>query len=219
MGKINDEAWENYYRYLKKYYKTHGNINVPAKYETEDGVRLGPWLKKQKELYSTARLADNRIKCLEKLKVSWYYNEEVWNNHYSSLLDYFKENGHADVPEQYQMEDGFELGRWLNEQRIAHKNGILSKRRTKLLKDLNVKWNPRKDKWDDYYYVLEEYYNKYGHINVPLSFTTTKGVRLGYWLNTQRQAYRGNGKNKINCDQIMLLNDLNMDWSPRNTHF
>ena len=218
MGKINDETWLKFYDYLKIYHEKNGNSNVPALYVTEDGIKLGAWLKKQKELYFRNRLADYRLNMLEELKVIWSYHEELWKKHYASLLEYYQKNGDIDVPEEYIMQDGFELGRWLNEQRSAHKNGILKKRRTKLLNDLGIKWNPRKDKWDDKYYVLEEYYNKYGHINVPISFTTDNGFGLGYWLNTQRQAYKRHSSYRINKDQIMLLNDLGMDWSPRDTN-
>lgn len=73
-----------------------------------------------------------------------------------------------------------------------------------------------KEKWLRNYHLLEKYYQKHGNINVPYKYEVD-GVKLGVWVATQRLSYIGKGNATITNDQIMLLNDLNMDWSPKNT--
>ena len=216
MGKRNDESWMAFYREALNYYKYYGNIKIPAKYVTSDGIKLGNWLKKQKELYGRNRLSKDRIILLEKLGISWNYLEDLWNKNYAYLKNYYDEIGNIDMPEYFITDDGFKLGSWLEQQRVAYKAGFLSRRRKFLLNELGIKWNPRSDKWDDNYYMLEEYYNIYKNINVPAGYVTNSGVRLGSWLASQRHAYKNNSK--ITLDHIMLLNDLNIDWSPDDTY-
>ena len=190
---------------------------IPAKYVTDNGVRLGRWFTKQRELYSKGTLADDRIELLEKYPISWSYFEDMWNKHYAYLKAYYDETGNSDVPCEYITRDGFELGRWLSEQRVAYKNRLLNKRRIKLLKQLEFRANPIKERWDDFYYLLEEYYNNHGNANPPTGYVTEKGYKLGNRANMIRQAYKGTNSRKLNKDQIMLLNDLNFDWSPKDT--
>ena len=68
--------------------------------------------------------------------------------------------------------------------------------------------------WMDWYHELEKYYSEHSDIDVPYKYETEKGLKLSSWLNHQRQAYKGKGKNKITDGQIQLLNDLNIEWNP-----
>lgn len=218
MGKRNDESWMNFYNELLKYYNSNGNINIPAKYVTSDGIKLGNWLKKQKEIYSRARLSEDRIILLEKLGISWNYLEDLWNSNYKYLKSYYKEKGNIDVPQFFKTDDGFKLGSWLEQQRTAYKAGFLSLRRKKLLNELGIKWNHHRETWDENYYLLEEYYNTYNNIDVSVNYSVGN-IHLGRWLYSQKQAYNGTIKLKITQDHIMLLNDLKIDWSPKATSF
>ena len=40
--------WETWYYILKKFYDEHGNIDVPQRYITDDGLNLGIWLRDQR---------------------------------------------------------------------------------------------------------------------------------------------------------------------------
>lgn len=217
MGrKRNDEAWLPFYKKLIQYYQEHGNIRIPPKYVTADGVKLGSWFKKQKELYSKGLLIDERIELLEKLPITWNVFEDEWNKHYAYLKKYYEAYGNSDVPRNYVTPDGFNLGNWISDQRIAYKNRVLSKRRKKLLKEVDFKLSPSKDKWDDFYYMLEDYFNNHGDTDVPYDYVIGEH-NLGRWVVTQRQAYNATSTATITKDHIMLLNDLGFDWSRRDT--
>lgn len=38
------ENWERYFEAAETYYRANGNLDVPVKYTTEDGIPLGRWL-------------------------------------------------------------------------------------------------------------------------------------------------------------------------------
>lgn len=139
---------------------------------------------------------------------SWYYG-------YKKLFEYHEKNGNCDIKVEYVDEDGFNLGMWLAKQRY----NLVDDDKIKLLDDLGVKWNIREETWDEKYYLLEAYYEKYGDINVPFDYVTKDGVKLGNWVYSQRQIYKNTTNNNSIKDHIMMLNDLNMDWLPRETWF
>ena len=214
MGKVDEEKWLYYYNELKRYYSENNNSNVPVSYVTEDGVKLGKWLTKQRFLYSKNKLSENRIKKLERLSISWNYLEDRWNINYEYLRKYYEEHGNSNVPQHYVTSDGVNLGIWLDEQRMAYKNGLMNKRKIKFLKELNFKAQTKMSKWDELYNELEIYYYNNGDVDVPTRYITDTNIKLGNWLNFQKQTYKNY---KLSREHAMLLNDLDIDWSRHDT--
>ena len=211
--------WTTWYHELKKYYEEHGNIDVPFKYVTENGLKLGSWLHNQRQACKgrvKSNITEEQIQLLNDLGMKWDCRTEVWNEKYKILEEYYKEYGNIDVPNNYKTNDGFKLGQWLDRQRQSCKgnnSNKITENQIQLLNKLGMKWEIQKETWNENYYALEEYYKKYGNINVPRNYITQEGIKLGTWLNTQRQAYNGKSKCKITEDQIQLLNGLNIEWS------
>lgn len=143
-----------------------------------------------------------------------------WFRNYEILKEYYREYGNIDVPRLYKV-NNINLGTWLNIQRQAYKGNEthkITKYQIELLNDLGMKWNLREENWDENYYLLEDYYREHGNIDVPRLYEVN-GIKLGFWLKNQRQAYKGNSTCKITEDQIELLNDLGIDWNIRDTKF
>ena len=67
-------AWVVKYRAAEAYYREHGNLLVPCSYVTEDGIRLGDWVSKQrrrrKGTYGTP-LTNAQIEKLDAIGMSW----------------------------------------------------------------------------------------------------------------------------------------------------
>ena len=68
-GKYN-AIWEKTYLEVKKYYEKHGNIDIPTKYTSPSGKKLGRWIRHQKEKYGKG-LSGERIQKLEEIGMSW----------------------------------------------------------------------------------------------------------------------------------------------------
>lgn len=45
-----NDPWEHRYYLVQQYQREHGNLNIPAKYKTSEGIWLGNWLYRQKVL-------------------------------------------------------------------------------------------------------------------------------------------------------------------------
>ena len=75
--------------------------------------------------------------------------------------------------------------------------------------------------WYIMYEKLEDYYNEYGNINVPINYKTSEGYQLGHWLSNIRNGVRNpNSQNvRINSNKVELLNKLGMDWNPIETQW
>ena len=80
-------SWMEMYVYAAKYYKHHGDLEVPAKFKTNNGfeyekegkVTLGRWIVKQKQDYYQQKvLSDEQIILLEQIGMKWM-SEKVDN--------------------------------------------------------------------------------------------------------------------------------------------
>ncbi len=210
--------WEEKYSLLEKYYKEHGNIDVPQSYEV-DGIKLGLWLYNQRSAYrgkGNRKLTKEQIEKLEKLGIKWNPRSNNWEEKYSLLEKYYKEHGNIDVPTTYEI-DGIKLGAWVITQKQAYKGDNCYKiipDQIEKLEKLGMKWDSKTPSWEENYVLLEKYYEEHGDIDVPQLYEVN-GVKLGRWLGTQRQAYKGNNRYKIIPDQIEKLENLGMKWNSK----
>ncbi len=73
--------------------------------------------------------------------------------------------------------------------------------------------------WMDKYELAKAYYKHHKNLEIPQRFKTVNGyeedengIKLGAWISTQRQAYKGKGEVKITAKQIELLEEIGMRW-------
>ena len=210
MGQYN---WYQFYNEAVRYYNEHGDINIPTDYITKDGLKLGRWLLYQRYNYRNGILSESKAKYLENLNINWDTVDANWYIKYNLLKDYFNKNGNINIPHNYKCKDGYALGKWLCQQRTAYNKKKLRKDKIKALEELNIIWDVRKEKWDFFYYKLEEYYNEHGNIEIPASYVTEDDIKLGRWLSIQKRAYKGLISSRLDKNQTMLLNDLNIEWA------
>lgn len=209
-----EERWSMYYQAAKDYYLEYGNLNVPSDYKTEDGIKLGAWIKNIRRRYSYDDLKDEYVELLNEIKMIWNLHDDSWYKYYEKAKEYYLKYGDLDIPFDYEI-NKLKLGQWLKNQRVIYKKGVLSNERLKLLEEIDIKWSLQDDKWDEYYYALEQYKDLFGDVN-PKKNYMIDNLNLFAWKNAQRTAY---SKGNMNKDHIMLLNDLEFDWSPRDTFF
>ena len=218
-----NKTWIEKYRLLEKYYKEHGNIDIPIKYEI-DGVKLGVWLHTQRQAYKGLggwKITEERTERLNKLGMNWGKSKNTlsWDEHYEILEKYYVLHNNIDLNKNYQI-DEINLGSWLNTQRQAYKKMTLSEKKIEKLNKLGMKWSKNINllDWDTYYKLLEDYKKEYNTTNVPLHYEINN-IKLGAWLSRQRFAYRRNKQTTLTPQQIQKLNKLEVDWSPADTQF
>lgn len=73
------------------------------------------------------------------------------------------------------------------------------------------------ERWLKNYELAKKYYEEHGNLLIPTTYVCKdkegNEVKLGNWINNQRQAYKGKGNAKLNQKQIDLLNEIEMVWA------
>lgn len=200
-------------RGLREYFERNGNICLPKHY-TYNGINLWEWCqgkKKQKKKNSSIEV----IRFLEEMDFVWDEFDKRWNEYYVAVLNYYNENGNIFLPVHYKSDEGKDLWEWLSKQRVKYAKKKLSQNQIGKLEHIGIIWDTYEFKWMQKYNILLDYYKKYGNIDIPVN-CIYKGVNLGMWLSTQRQAYRGNPNYSINQKRIEFLNTLGMKWKEEN---
>ena len=196
------EKWEEAFILLKKFHEKHGHSRVPGNH-SEDGLKLGNWVMKQRENFS--RLSHERIKRLNMLDFSWDPITEQWEIAFNALTDFKKREGHCRVPPSLESA-GLNLGNWVMKQR--EKRSRLTPDQIQRLNSLGFSWDPITEQWEIAFNALKAYYDSNGHCNVPVGFHGG-GVNLGIWTISQRSR-----KSRLAPDQLSRLNGINFCWDP-----
>ena len=202
----------------------------------ESGITLGTWLDTQRRAYKgqgNYKITENQIQLLEKIGMRFETrdNNEEWNKKYELAKIYFEHNRNLEIPKSYKTLNGYEyaesgiaLGTWLNTQRKAYKGKCaykITKEQIKLLEKIGMRFETRdnNEEWNKKYELAKIYFEHNGNLEIPQSYKTLNGyeyaesgIALGMWLNTQRQAYKGQGNNKITENSIKLLEEIRIKW-------
>ena len=214
---VPDYLWQQNYNALLDYYRSHGNIDVPKGYVTEDGIKLNLWLLNVKQAYRRTdrkgyRLSASQIQQLEELGIDWRTRSEiVFESGLSHAKDYFSENGNLDVPVSYKCSDGYKLGGWISDQKEKFAAGKLTQDKIEALEKIGMVWE-KPDSWNERFSLAEDYFRSHGDLEIPPQYTVN-GIWLSKWLDEQRQIRNGKRKGKsLTDEQIKRLDEIGMRW-------
>ncbi len=168
-----------------------------------------------------------------------------WADYYTLAENYYREFKTLRIPRSFKTfdginyaENGYNLGKWLDVQRENYHNFLNNKEekitisQIDLLNKINMIWQVYGNSWDLMFEKAQEYYNKFGNLEVKNSYVTSDGYNLGIWLTNQRHAYKyfilkneyesknipipdkvkNSNTNVITKIQIEKLNKIGMIW-------
>lgn len=124
-GDRNEMRWQNAYHHAKRYYESHGDLNVPPDYIASDGTRLGKWITNQRasrKNQTRGKLDSQRIAQLDEIGMDWRL-EDPWEYRYQLAVQYRKKQGNLDIPADYKTPEGIWLGKWLSRQKVLIEKG------------------------------------------------------------------------------------------------
>eukprot|EP00438_Fugacium_kawagutii_P002182 Skav228816 [mRNA] locus=scaffold359:340431:343094:+ [translate_table: standard] len=205
-------AWDAAVRRLEAYGAEHGHVLVPQKYSCADGYRLGIWVNNQRSAKTRGKLDEERVRELDKLGFVWDVDQFAWDAAVRRLEAYRAEYGNAMVPQKYTCSDGYGLGVWVRNQRLARAKGRLDEEHIIELDKLGFVWDVDQFAWDAAVRRLKAYKAEHGHTMVPRSYTCADGYGLGVWVRNQRTAKI---KDKLDRKQVAELNHLEFLWACR----
>ena len=216
-------SWEYMFGEAKRYYEENGNLEVSKNYKTEQGYSLGSWLTTQRKVRRGEQfgiLGRERIEKLDGIGMRWEsYKDLSWNKYYTAAKKYYAEHGDLKVPVSYTV-NGLNLGSWISNLRTYRKNGgqssFISEERTKALNEIGMIWDVSDTLWERNYKAAKAYYKIHGNLDIPLTYVTKDGIKLGIWLNNVRGIHNGKitGR-KLTREQVEALNEIGMLWSPK----
>ena len=131
-------TWEFACGRLAHFVARVGHARVPVGHR-EDGLPLGGWERNQHGALARPALPPDRVARLDALGFVWDARADAWAAEYTALERLAAREGHARVPQDH-LEDGFRLGRWVSNQRVARKRDVLSFDRVARLDALGMVW-------------------------------------------------------------------------------
>ena len=224
------DSWQHRYELAVEYKKEHGSLAVPAQYRTEDGIWLGSWLSRQKQMLREGKkLSAARRAALKELfkgekgrrlsapvPPACSVREQNWLDNYQSARLYAEKKGSLLVPAGYVDENGFRLGVWISNLRAARKarpgSFQVTPEHIALLDAIGMQWDAREAKWAGAFRRAEEYRAAHGDLLVPVNYKTEDGFCLGDWVRRMRENYACAEK-KLTAERIAKLEALGMVWT------
>ena len=210
-------SWEHYFSEASIYYAEHGDLKVPKQYKTPAGLSLGVWLVTQRGVREgrvSGNLTEQQIARLDSIGMAWgNQKESAWQRGFEKAKKYHDTYGNLMVAGKYVDPDGYPLGKWLIKTRQQKLNGNLKEERIAQLDEIGMVWSVFDAKWEKAYALAAAYYEENGNLNIPRSYVTAAGERLGQWVASQQWAYP---KGKLTDEQVERLNRIGMYWGNRN---
>ena len=210
-------SWEHYFSEASIYYAEHGDLNIPKLYTTPGGLSLGVWLITQRRVREgqiQGNLTEQQIARLDSIGMVWGNRKEIaWQHGFEVAKKYHDTYGNLMVPGKYTDPDGYPLGQWIIKTRQQKLNGRLKEERITQLEEISMVWSVFDAKWEKAYALAAAYYEENGNLNIPRSYVTAAGERLGQWVASQQWAYP---KGKLTDEQVERLNRIGMYWGNRN---
>lgn len=212
--------WNHYFSAAENYYRENGHLNVPKNYDTTEGLHLGQWLCTQRALYRNSRyhLTTEQIRKLENIGMQWQLHEDKrWDINYEAASRFYETNGHLRVNARYVTPEGIRLGRWITNirQKYHATDASLTEEQIQQLEQIGMVWDENQAQWQHHFSCAAEYYDKNGHLDVPISYMTEDGFALGRWLTQLRTARRGKRQQSLTDEQIEQLDSIGMTWEKR----
>lgn len=153
-----EDSWNRYIQAAKAYKEQYGDLKIPAKYVTEDGLLLGSWfhslkhkLSMEKEKAPACGLTENHRRQLEELGMELEKENQIqWRMKFELAKEYYEQHGNLEIPVAYCV-NGVRLGRWISNIRAKRKNPkasgiVLDERRIRELDSIGMDWKLETDR-------------------------------------------------------------------------
>lgn len=112
-----EEQWKKMYELAKIYYNHYENLLIPNSFKTtngyefdENGVRLGAWVRSQREAFQgkgTTVLNESRIDLLKKIGMVFEnIRTDQWMQYYNLAKIYYEHHGNLNIPFNFRTTNG-----------------------------------------------------------------------------------------------------------------
>jgi len=198
--------------HLRVYVAREEHTNIPREYVTDDGFKLGVWVRQRRKDRTVGRLSTARIAELSALGMVWAIRDTNYRIGVDHLRAYTAANIHASVPETHVTDDGFKLGVWVRNRRKDRTIGRLTTARIAELNALGMVWGIHDAGYRTGVDHLRAYAAAQGHANMLSSHVADDGFKLGKWVGSRRRDHKFG---RLTTARITELDALGMVWDTR----
>ena len=177
--------------------------------DENSGLRLGRWIRRQRELYASGELRDDRVKRLQELGIDLSV-DDPWEKKFQLAREYSAQHdGKLDVPHDY-IVNGIWLHKWLNEQRLlgeGRRKKKLTDDQKKRLESIGMVFGATKVDlaWDKHFQAVKNYVDSTGMTVIPQSLRDDDGVILNSWVKRQLMNVR---KGLLSGEKVQKLRSV-----------
>ena len=156
-NKISTLTWKEMYEYAKKYYEAYGDLEIPHKFKTNDGVtydpngkiNLGQWITAQRQS-CLPESEQGKLLLQIGMRFENIRSTLTWEEMYEYAKKYYETYGDLEIPQKFKTNDGvtydpngkINLGRWIYTQR---RKCLPESEQGKLLLQINMRFNKLED--------------------------------------------------------------------------
>ena len=123
--------WDVYYRTLCQIYEENGTVNISYSASFyKNGLAIGRWVRRQRNVYSIGKMNRDRIEKLEKLGFVWDGREvrhekrkEEWDKIFALAEAYYIKHRNLRIPRNYIIE-GVDVGTWITNLKGGYKGKV-----------------------------------------------------------------------------------------------
>ena len=192
-----ERQWIRNFEEAKAYYQKNGNLDIPTNYVTETGIPLGGWIENQRQIkrrgQRSTTLTPERVEQLNDIGMIWDKFSLSWEQQYLACVEYFDIHGDCDIPRDYMTKDGLKTGAWVRRIRAIRSGRMpqcadLTPNQIDRLNAIHFIWEDTYTRrWQYGYEQAKAYFQEYGNLNPPASYTSPQGFNLYKWLVRQRK--------------------------------
>lgn len=142
------DNWSAMYGELLDYVKREGHASVPLRTRLSSGSSLGKWVQDNRIRYREGKLSNERVALLQAL-TGWIWDPyaESFNQGIARLIEYKCNYQSVEVPQRYKCDDGFPLGSWVSNKRMAYKRRRLPEGQVSAFDSIEGwLWNTKNDR-------------------------------------------------------------------------
>lgn len=239
-----DQRWFARLDELIDFKGIHGHTNVSI----SNG--LGVWVNNQRIQYKRFRTMHNfpvggltplRIAFLNRLGFSWEgdgirgpkRDNTRWETYFKQLKEFIKVHGNSRVPSRYDTNPS--LSNWVQRERRYYKmycEGMpspLTEEQVRKLQNVGFEFysNKRGKRlsqnlfWEEWFEALLDYKKVYGNLFVPQKYINKDGMKLGRWVNQQRNHFvqcKKGVNTSLTVKRIIALNEIGFVWDAKRKH-
>jgi len=215
-----DKQWFEMFARFKNYASANGTSTV--RIVDDETAKLNRWVLAQRRAKKGGKLSDERFRALDEAGFIWQRNKSksapklppdvhkpvshTWSEMFSELSDFFKLQGHCNVPADWQANP--ELARWVYHQRIAKRQNRLTADQVRQMEEIGFAWNMNDSDWDTMFGKLVEQFRPM-HNGKPRD--RVMDAQLRSWIITQRQ-FKKHGE--LDAKREQKLDSIGFEWSP-----